>query len=269
MGFVALEYKKTDEHIAIITMKREKEMNTLSRELIAELRETLNDARADASVKSIVITAKGQRAFCCGAKLDYFFKGEDIDVIQLRDYLIKVQDLFIFIRELEKPVIAAINGFALGGGAEMALAADFRVMSDSAKFGVPEIDLGVLAGAGGVQVLPGLVGRAKALEMNMLGEHIEAEEAKEVGLIYSSVPADKLMDEAMSLARKLAGKSPLAMAYMKSCINNSQDVSTKEAMRQGLNAMLLCISSEINKEGIKAFFEKRKPRFEGISFGAG
>jgi len=164
-------------------------------------------------------------------------------------------------------VIAAINGFALGGGAEMSAASDFRVMSDTAKIGVPESKLGLLAGAGGVQRLPRLVGRGKALEMNMLGTHFTAEEAEKFGLLYKRVPPEKLMDACLELSAKLQMNSPVALSFIKECINLSLDVGVKASMRYGVETIVQAFGTEDPEEGIAAFFEKRPPDFLGRSFG--
>jgi len=265
MPYETIKSEKKDHKIALITMIREAEMNTLSLEMMAEMEQALIEARKDPEVRCVIITGQG-RVFCCGAHLRYFTQERPFGLLESRDYLIRVQSLFDSIEALEKPVIAAINGFALGGGAEMAMASDFRIMSEGARFGVPEILLGALAGAGGVQRLPRLIGRGRAIEMNMLGHHLSAQEADRFGLLYSRVPAQELLDASFALGRELAQKSPFALALIKSCIVSSENMSTKETMQLGLDAMLLCATSEYAHEGFNAFFEKREPKFEGLSF---
>lgn len=259
-------YEKRGDEIGIITMVREKEMNTLSLEMMEEVQHVLFDIRNDSKIKVVIIIGRG-KVFCCGAELKYSADQKKFDIEQARAYLLKVQNLFDFIEEFEKPVIAAINGFALGGGAELSLVCDFRIMADTARIGFPEIKLGALAGAGGVQRLPRLVGRAKAIEMNMLGGHLTAEEAEKYGLLYKRVPPEKLMDSCLELAEELRKRSPITLALIKECINTSMDVSIKASMKFGLEAMLRTFSYEDVEEGIKAFFEKRKPTFRGRSFG--
>lgn len=266
MKLETISLEKREDGIAVLTMLRDEVMNTLSLEMMAEIREALLDCRDDPQVRVVIVTGRG-RAFCCGAELKYYVGPEKLDHHRARAYLIKVQGLFDFVEEFEKPVIAAINGFALGGGAELSMVCDFRIMSETARIGVPEIKLGVLAGAGGVQRLPRLIGRAKALEMNMLGSHLSAEEAEKFGLLYKRVPPDKLMDACVELAVELGRKSPIALALIKACVNMSMDVPVKDSLKFGLEAMLRAFAYEDQEEGMKAFFEKRGPVFPGRSFG--
>lgn len=266
MDFQTITVEKRADKTAIITMIREKEMNTLSLEMMDEMMRAMTDILEDVKIKVVIITGSG-RAFCCGAKLSYLAGPEKFGPLQTRAYLMKVVELFNFIEDFDKPVIAAINGFALGGGAEMSAASDFRIMSDTAKIGVPESKLGVLAGAGGVQRLPRLVGRGKALEMNMLGTHLTAGEAEKCGLLYKRVPSEKLMDACLELSAELQLNSPIALSLIKECVNLSLDVGVKPSMKYGVEAIVQAFGSEDPEEGITAFFEKRPPDFLGRSFG--
>lgn len=268
MAFTALDVERVEDGIVLITMTREKEMNTLSLELIEELGQVLHDVSRDPVVRALVLTGKG-RVFSCGAELKYFTTAREVigpDSIATRNnYLRRILRLFTEVETLDRPLIAAINGYALGGGAELALACDFRIMSESAKFGVPEIRLGAFPGAGGVQKLYRFVGRGRALELVMLGSHLTAEEADRYGLLYRRVPPERLVDEAMALARHLAKLSPVALAYAKAAINLAMDVDVTSANLYALDAMAVLATSEDQREGMRAFFEKREPRFPGFS----
>jgi enoyl-CoA hydratase/carnithine racemase len=271
MGFSAIEVERVEEAILLITMTREPEMNTLSLEFVDELTQVLRDAGADPIVRALILTGQG-RAFCCGADLRYYTTaGEAVgpDPLATRNhYLRRVLKLFTEIETFDKPVIAAINGYALGGGAELALACDFRIMSEGAKFGVPEVRLGAIPGGGGVQKLHRFVGRGRAMEMVMLGSHLTAEEAERYGLLLRRVPPERLRDEALDLARRLVRLSPVALAYAKASINLAMDVDVTSANLYALDAMALLASSEDQREGIRAFFEKREPRFPGFPAGS-
>lgn len=254
--------------IHVITLSREREMNTLSLELIADVREALDASARDPDVRVVVITGKG-RAFCCGAELSYYTTARETigtePVASRNNYLRRVLDLFTAIETLDRPCIAAINGFALGGGAELALACDFRVMADNGRFGFPEVSLGAIPGGGGVQKLHRFVGRGKALEMVMLGRKLTAAEAEGCGLVYRSVPAGRLMEETLALAGELARMSPVALAYAKAAVNLAMDVNVGAANLYALDAMTVLAGSRDQQEGMRAFFEKRPPRFPGFS----
>jgi enoyl-CoA hydratase/carnithine racemase len=244
----------------MITINREHEMNVLTSIFISELTQVITDLRNDSKVRVIIITGQG-RAFCAGAALKEAIQH---DFSAAREYLLSIQNVFAMIMDLEKPVIAAINGFALGGGAELAMSCDFRIMSDNARFGVPEVKLGAIAGAGGVQILPRIVGRGKALELALLGRHLTAEEAERAGLLYKRVPGDQLIKEARLLARELAELSPVGIAYAKQTINVAQDSDLKNSLRFGLSSMLACHGFPDRQEGISAFLEKRVACFNNV-----
>jgi enoyl-CoA hydratase/carnithine racemase len=249
--------------IAIVSMIREREMNTLSLELISEL-----DAALTASVaggaRALIITGQG-RAFCAGAHLRYFTEGDSrigAGSFALRDrYVQPIAALFDRIETLPIPVIAAINGFALGGGCEMSIACDFRLMADHARIGVPEVRIGALAGAGGVQKLHRLVGRGKALEWILLGSHITAAEALAHGLVTAIHPAADLMPAAIELAGRFRLLGPRAVAQSKMAVRMCSDADLTTARNIGLEALAMLIGAREWKEGMTAFMEKREPRF--------
>ena len=238
-------------------------MNTLSLELLEEL-----DAALTASVaggaRSLIITGQG-RAFCAGAHLRYFTETDSRvgrDSFALRDrYLQPIATLFDRIETLPIPVIAAINGFALGGGCEMSLACDFRLMADNTKIGVPEVRIGALAGAGGVQKLHRLVGRGKAMEWVLLGSHVTPQEALAHGLLTSVHPAAELMPAAMELARRFRSLGARAVAQSKMAVRMCGDADLSNARNIGLEALAMLIGGEEWQEGMTAFMEKRLPNF--------
>jgi enoyl-CoA hydratase len=255
--------------IALVTMTREREMNTLSLELISEL-----DAALTASVaggaRALIITGQG-RAFCAGAHLHYFTQGDPRigeGGFALRDrYLHPVAAVFDRIETLPIPVIAAINGFALGGGCEMSIACDFRLMADHARIGVPEVRIGALAGAGAVQKMHRLVGRGKALEWILLGSHVTAAEALAHGLVTAIHPAADLMPAAIELATRFRLLGPRAVAQSKMAVRLCGDADLATARNIGLEALAMLIDGPEWREGMAAFMEKRAPRFPPLSQG--
>jgi enoyl-CoA hydratase/carnithine racemase len=249
--------------IALVTMIREREMNTLSLELLNELDKALIDSVAGGA-RALIITGQG-RAFCAGAHLHYFTKVDPrigAGSFALRDrYLHPIAALFDRIETLPIPVIAAINGFALGGGCEMSLACDFRLMADHTKIGVPEVRIGALAGAGAVQKLHRLVGRGKALEWILLGSHVTSAEALGHGLVTSVYPAGDLMPAALELASRFRLLGPRAVAQSKMAVRMCGDADLATAKNIGLEALAMLIGAPEWREGMTAFVEKRDPRF--------
>jgi enoyl-CoA hydratase/carnithine racemase len=249
--------------IALVTMIREREMNTLSLELLDELDKALTDVAA-AGARALIITGQG-RAFCAGAHLRYFTQKDPrigAGRFALRDsYLERIAVLFDRIETLPIPVIAAINGFALGGGCEMSLACDFRLMADHTRIGVPEVRIGALAGAGAVQKLHRLVGRGKALEWILLGSHVTATEALAHGLLTSVHSAAELMRAALELAGRFRLLGPRAVAQSKMAVRMCGDADLTAARGIGLEALSMLIDGAEWQEGMSAFMEKREPRF--------
>jgi enoyl-CoA hydratase/carnithine racemase len=244
-------------------MTREPEMNTLSLELLEELDAALTASIAGGA-RALIITGQG-RAFCAGAHLRYF-TSEDSRIgsssFALRDrYLQPIATLFDRIETLPIPVIAAINGFALGGGCEMSLACDFRLMADHTRIGVPETRIGALAGAGGVQKLHRLVGRGKAMEWVLLGSHVTAQEALTHGLLTSVHSAEELMPAAMELARRFRSLGARAVAQSKMAVRMCGDADLSSARNIGLEALAMLIGGAEWQEGMTAFMEKRPPNF--------
>jgi enoyl-CoA hydratase/carnithine racemase len=252
--------------IALVTMIREREMNTLSLELLDELDQALTAVVA-AGTRALIITGQG-RAFCAGAHLRYFTQ-EDPRIgggrFALRDrYIERIAVLFDRIETLPIPVIAAINGFALGGGCEMSLACDFRLMADHTRIGVPEVKIGALAGAGAVQKLHRVVGRGKALEWILLGSHVLATEALAHGLLTSVHSAADLMPAALELAGRFRLLGPRAVAQSKMAVRMCGDADLNTARSIGLEALAMLIGEPEWQEGMTAFMEKRSPRFSPL-----
>ena len=259
----ALRLELPSAGVAVVTMTRAAEMNTLTLELIAELGQVL-DRCLSIKTRALILTGSG-RAFCCGAHLDYFTDpGAPIgkSQMELRDnYLAPIAALFDRFEAMPFPIIAAINGYALGGGCEMAISADFRIMSSTAKIGVPEVRLGAIPGAGGVQKLGRHIGRSRAIEWVTLGKHYTAAEAERAGLLYAVTEPDSLLPAALALAEQIKTLSPLAIAQGKACVYACEDVDLASAQLHGLEALALLINSPDWNEGMAAFKEKRDPRF--------
>jgi enoyl-CoA hydratase len=266
---VTLAWPQPD--IALVTMVREREMNTLSLELLDEFNDALT-ACARGGARAIVVTGQG-RAFCAGAHLRYFTDPDPrigSDRFALRDrYIERIAILFDRIETLPIPVIAAINGFALGGGCEMALACDFRLMADNTKIGLPETRIGALPGAGGVQKLHRLVGRGKALEWILLSSHVGATEALAHGLVTSVHTAADLMPAAIELATRFRTLGPHAVAQSKRAVRLCGDADLQTARNIGLETLTTLIGGPEWIEGMAAFKEKREPRFPPLAASEG
>lgn len=260
-GAVALTWPEPD--IALATFTRPHELNTLSLELLSQLDAAMDEA-VRGNARALVLTGSG-RAFCVGAHLKYFTVGDPrigSGRFALRDnYLAHITRVFDRIEALPIPVIAAINGFALGGGCEMSLACDLRIMADGTKIGVPEVRIGALAGAGGVQKLHRLVGRGKAMEWILLGTHIEPADALAHGLVTAVVPPDRVVDEALTWARRFRTLGPRSVEQSKAAVHMCGDSDLANARRIGLEALAMLIDGPEWQEGMAAFMEKREPRF--------
>ncbi len=249
--------------VARIRLTRESEMNTLSLELLDDLSLAI-DAVTAAKGRVLVVTGTG-RAFCCGAHLKYFAGPEAIftERFDTRDrYFERIARLFDKFEAIGIPVIAAINGFALGGGFELALACDFRILATTAKVGLPEAKLGATPGAGGVQKLARHIGRGKALEWILLARLIEAPEAEAAGIAYRVVEPERLDEASLELARELLRLSPQALGQCKASVHLSGDVDLRSARRFGVEALSALVDSADWREGMAAFVEKRAPAFE-------
>ncbi len=245
----------------IVTLNRPKVLNALSHAVLTEIDRAVDEAAGDDSVRAVIITGSGDRAFAAGA---------DIAELQALDSALAGQRhshdahrLLHKMIDLPKPIIMAVNGYALGGGCELAMAGDLILAADSARFGQPEINLGIIPGFGGTFRLPRLVGRLKAMEMVLLGEMIDAQEAHRIGLINEVVPAAGLMERAREWAGKIASKSPATVALVKRAVNEGLEVDAHSAA--GLEAVYFgtAVGTEDRREGTAAFLEKRQPNFSG------
>jgi enoyl-CoA hydratase len=254
-----LLYEKK-ENIGVLTVNRPDKLNALSNELTEELDRFLDEAEKDVDLRVLVITGAGEKAFVAGADINELVVRDGImgrNVSRFR------QELFARIENLPIPVIAAVNGFALGGGLELALACNIRIASDKAQFGAPEVKLGIIPGDGGTQRLPRLVGLGRAMELVLTGDFIDAVEAHRIGLANKVVPHEELMENVMALAKKIASRPPLAVKYAKEAVNRSQegDKASGYALESYLHA--LACTTEDKAEGVTAFLEKRKGVFKG------
>lgn len=253
-------YEKKDG-IAKITINRPEARNALNTQTRTELKQVLDDVAADNEVRVVIITGAGEGAFCAGADLREL---QDKTPLQARKHVGSFSRVVIdTLANLEKPVIAAINGHALGGGLELALACDIIIASENAKLGLPEINIGLMPGGGGTQRLPRRIGLAKAKELIFTGEIINASEAERIGLVNKVVPPDELSNVVNKMAQKLVAKSPLMLKLAKASINKSEEIGLSEGMAYELEVLSLCFSTLDQKEGIRAFFEKRPPVFKG------
>ncbi|MCK4431100.1 MAG: enoyl-CoA hydratase/isomerase family protein, partial [Candidatus Aminicenantes bacterium] len=220
--YQTLIYEKK-ENIGVLTINRPQRMNAISNELTSELKKFLDEIENDDELRVLVITGAGDKAFVAGADINELV---DRDALIGRRVSRQRQEIFSRIENLHVPAIAAINGYALGGGLELALACSIRVCSDKAQFGAPEVKLGIIPGDGGTQRLPRLVGLGRAMEMILTGDFIDAEEAYRIGLVNKIVPHEQLMEKAMELAKKIASRPPLAVRYAKETVNRSLEGST-------------------------------------------
>lgn len=249
-----------EENIAVITLRRPEALNALNREVLSELDGALEEARKDDQVRVVVITAEGEKAFSVGADLK---EASSLDEAGARAFTEFGQGVFKKIEEFEKPVIAALNGLALGGGLELAMACDVRIASETAKVGNPEVNVGLVPGWGGSQRLPKIVGKGRAAELILTGGMIEAKEAERIGLINKVVPPDELKTVVNWTAGKIASNAPIAVRAAKNLINRSFDVSVAEGNKLEADAIVTCMKTEDLREGVKAVFEKRSPQFKG------
>ena len=249
-----------EENTLWIILNRPQRLNTFNDVLIEELGDMLNTAENDQSVKCVVITGDGDRAFSAGADASMFQKATPVTT---EEFCRRGQKTFGKIEEMSKPVIAAINGYALGGGLELALSCDLRIAAEHAELGSTEINLGLIPGWGGTQRLVRIVGLAKAKEMLMLGSRLKSDEALRIGLVHKVVHFEKLRDEVRAIAKKLADGPPVAMKYAKHAANFGAQVPLEVGLRLEAALFALVLSTEDSKEGVEALFAKRKPEFKG------
>ena len=246
--------------VAVITINRPQKLNALNIQTRAEGAAALEELREDESVRVVVITGAGEKAFVAGADIAEF---EGRTAVSQRDVM-TARSLFTAVDTFPKPVIAMINGFCLGGGCELALSCDIRVASETARFGQPEINLGIIPGGGGTQRLTRLVGEGKAMELILTGDMIDAQSAYNLGLVNLVVPAADLEAKTMELANRIAEKSPVALRMAKEAVKTAARANLDEGLRREIDLFALTFSSEDKDEGVRAFLEKRKPDFKGV-----
>ena len=246
--------------VGVMTFNRPKVLNALNPATLDEVADVLAHAAREDAIRVLVFTGAGDKAFVAGADINEFLGFNPLSALRFAE---RGQRLFFDIEQLPKPVIACVNGFALGGGLEISMSCDFIYASDKARFGQPEINLGLLPGFGGTQRLSRLVGRAKAKEMCMTGDMIDAQQAKDLGLVTKVFPADQLLDETMKVARTLAYKSMVVLRSIKKVVDSGADVDLRNGCALEVEAFGVCFGSEDMREGVTAFLEKRKPQFKG------
>lgn len=245
------------ENIVVITMNRPKALNALNDATLKDLNKALDAIQEDAGIKGVIITG-ADRAFVAGADISQM---ADYNSEQARAYMEFAQETFNRIELSGKPFIAAVNGFALGGGCELSMACDIRLASEKAKFGQPEITLGIIPGFGGSQRLPRLVGPGIAKELIYTGRMVDAAEAVAIGLANKVYPADQLLDEAMKMMQTIVKMSGIAVRYAKIAINRGADTDIYKALELEKDLIALCFSTDDQKEGCRAFLEKRPAKF--------
>lgn len=247
-----------EDAIFIITLNRPDKLNALSPELTGEVVDALNGVRTDESVRAIIITG-GPKVFAAGADLSRMQTASSVEMYN-RNLL---GDMWTTVAEMPQPTIAAVAGYALGGGCELAMACDLRLASDTAKFGQPEINVGIYPGAGGTQRLARLIGLGRAKELVFLGEQIGAEEAQRLGLVNKVVPAESLLDEAKAWAKKLASKPPFTLRLVKQVMDQGYDLDLQSALKLERLGFIALFGTQDQREGVTAFLEKRKPNYTG------
>lgn len=246
--------------VAFVTVNRPDKLNALNAETVRELASAFCAARDDAKVGVVILTGAGDKAFIAGADIGDLSR---LDARGAKEAALLGQEVMGLVEHLGKPVIAAVNGFALGGGCEIALACTFRVASENAKFGQPEVNLGLIPGYGGTQRLPRLVGRGRGMELVLTGDSIDAQEALRIGLVNHVYSREKLLAEAEGIARKILAKAPLAVRAAMESVTRGLETTLEEGLLLEADLFGLCAATADWKEGTTAFLEKRKPAFQG------
>jgi enoyl-CoA hydratase/carnithine racemase len=259
LALANVQYEKKGA-IAYVTIDRPKVLNALNTPTWTDLHSAFEDAKADASVHGVILTGAGDKAFIAGADISEL---AHVDAYEAEESSRFGQSVLDLIENLGKPVIAAINGFALGGGCETAMACTIRIAVEHAKFGQPEVKLGLLPGGGGTQRLPRLVGKGRALQLILTGETISAQEAYRIGLVNEIVPAAGLIERAETILKQIAANAPIAVKFSLEAANKGMDSSQSEGLALEASYFGICAATEDKKEGTSAFLEKRKPQFRG------
>jgi enoyl-CoA hydratase len=258
MNYQNLLIEKKD-NIAIVKINRPDKMNALNSQTMNEIKFAFTELKSDSESFVVIVTGSGEKAFVAGADIAELHK---LDVITGKTFAENGQDIFNLIENLDKPVIAAVNGFALGGGCELALACHIRVASENAKFGQPEVNLGIIPGYGGTQRLTRLINSGRAMEYILTGDMIDANEALKLGLVNKVYPQAELMNKVLEMAKKIVAKGQKAIRLSVKAVNIVDEVSGKEGLNYEASLFSLACGTEDFKEGTKAFLEKRKPDFK-------
>jgi enoyl-CoA hydratase len=259
LALANVRYEKSSG-IAYVTVNRPQVLNALNTPTWVDLRQAFEDARDDASVRGVILTGSGDKAFIAGADIGELAQVSAFEAERASRFGQSVLDL---IENLGKPVIAAVNGFALGGGCETAMACTIRIAVESAHFGQPEVTLGLVPGGGGTQRLPRLVGKGRALRLILSGETIGAQEAHRIGLVDEVVPATDLIARAEAVLKRIAANAPIAVKFALEATNRGMETSQSEGLLLEASYFGLCAATEDKKEGTAAFLEKRAPQFRG------
>jgi len=259
MDYENIKFEK-DENIAIVTINRPKVLNALNDKTIGEISDCFAMIKSDKEILCVILTGEGEKSFVAGADIGELAQ---CDIVGGRATCDKGQSAFSQIENLPQPVIAAINGFALGGGCELAMACDIRLASNKAKIGQPEVNLGLIPGYGGTQRLPRLVGLGKAMQMILTGDFVNADEAYRIGLVDEIFSGEELLDKAKEMAKKIASKGPLAVKASKEAINLGLNTDIRTGCEHEATLFGAICGSEDKDEGTGAFLEKRKPAFKG------
>ncbi len=259
-----MEYKniivEVNDGIGFLKINRPKALNALNSETLLEIKDGAERLNADKNVKVVIVTGEGDKAFVAGADI---LEMKDLTALEGAAFAQRGHDAMGVLENMDKPVIAAVNGFALGGGFELALACDFIYASEKAKLGFPETTLGIHPGFGGTQRTTKLIGTAKAKELIFTGKTISAHEAHEFGLVNKVVPHDQLMNEVLAVAEKIKANGPFGIRLAKECINKSQSLAPKEGLALEAKNFGMCFATKDQKEGMTAFTEKRKATYKG------
>jgi enoyl-CoA hydratase len=246
--------------IAYVTLNRPKVLNALKQAVFAELKSAFEDARNDASIRGVILTGSGDKAFAAGADIAEMSNYTGIEAGEATRHAQEVTEI---IENLGKPVIAAVNGFALGGGCELSMACTIRLAVEGAKFGQPEVKIGIMPGAGGTQRLPRLVGKGRALQLILTGEVISAQEAYRIGLVNEIVPSSNLIPRAEAILNQIISNAPLGVKFSIEAVNKGLEASVSEGLLLEASLFAVCAGSEDKKEGTSAFLAKRAPQFQG------
>ena len=254
-----IKFEKRNQ-IAYVTIDRPKVLNALNMETMEELREVFTDLAADRDMRVVILTGGGEKSFVAGADINELARNNPMEA---KAYTHRGQAVLDLIENLGKPVIACINGFALGGGCEIAMACTMRLASENAKLGQPEVKLGIIPGYGGTQRLPRLVGTGLAMQILLSGEMISAQEAHRIGLVNEIVPQDRLIARAEEIAQKIMGNAPLAVQYCMEAVNQGLNMTLEAGLFLEATLFSVCCATEDKKEGTTAFLEKRPANFRG------